>query len=350
VVPAVADVFEIREQQGVPLFDSVVGHLVDRRMLIVLDNCEHLVEACAEVVERILSSCPEIQILATSREPLHVPGEVVLRVPPLTLPEPGEPTDPHALEAFDAVRLFTDRARAAAPGFAVTTENAEHVAQLCYHLDGLPLAIELAASRVGLFPVATIVERLNDRFQLLVGGNRTALSRQQTLHATLDWSYNLLDEDERGLVRGLSMFVGGIALDAAEGICGSGRGGADVMSLLGQLVDKSLVILDSSDGEPRYRLLETVREYGQERLAESGEGNEVEGRHADWFHQLGERGVEALPRPDRGSWLARLELEHDNIRVALERSLVADPERALRIAGAMWHFWLWRGYLAEGRR
>ncbi|HSL67303.1 MAG TPA: tetratricopeptide repeat protein [Actinomycetota bacterium] len=350
VIPAIADVFEIREQPGVHLFDSVIAHLVDRRLLIVLDNCEHLVEVCAEVVHGILASCPEARILTTSREPLHDPGEVVLRVPPLALPDPGRPADPGTLEGFDSVRLFTERARAASPGFALTPENAQHVALLCYHLDGLPLAIELAASRVGLFPVSTIVERLDDRFRLLVGGSRTALSRQQTLHATLDWSYNLLDDDERALLQALSMFVGGIALDAAEGTCAPEEQGADVIGLLGQLVDKSLVMLDEGGAEPRYRLLESVREYGQERLVESGDRDAVERRHAEWFHALGERGVRALPRPDRGGWLTRLEAEHDNIRVAIERSLVADPERALRIGGAMWPFWLWRAYLAEGIR
>ena len=351
VVPAIADVFQLRELPGVQLFDSVVGHLADRRLCIVLDNCEHLIESCADAAQRIVGACPQIRILATSREPLRVPGEVVLRVPPLGAPDPAGPIDPRSLDTFDAVRLFTERAGAAVPGWKVTPENARHVALLCAHLDGLPLAIELAASRVGLFPVSTIVERLNDRFRLLVGGNRTAPSRQQTLSATLDWSYDLLDEGERTLLRALSVFVGGIALDAAEGVCAEGEAeDARVLSLLGQLVDKSLAILDDGSSGPRYRLLETVREYGQERLADSGEREVVEGRHAEWFGELADRGVRALPRPDRGPWLARLELEHDNIRIALERSLSSDPRGALRIGSVMWQYWLWRASLAEGRR
>jgi predicted ATPase/class 3 adenylate cyclase len=350
VVPAIADVFELREQPGVLLLDSVIAHLADRRLLLVIDNCEHLLEACADVVQAILSSCPSIKVLATSREPLRVPGEVVLRVPPLGLPDPDGPVDAASIASFDSIRLFTERAAAAAPGFELTPDNARLVALLCSHLDGLPLAIELAASRVGLFSVSTIVERLADRFGLLVGGSRTALSRQQTLHATLDWSYDLLDEEERALLRALSVFVGGIALDAAEGICA--REGTDihVLALLARLVDKSLLIMEEGDVGSRYRLLETVREYGQERLAEVGEREAVERRHAEWFYELGIQGVAALPRPDRGSWLTRLDLEHDNIRTALERSLEADPELALRIAGRMWQFWLWRAYLAEGRR
>jgi predicted ATPase/class 3 adenylate cyclase len=351
VVPAVADAFELREEAGIALFDALVARIAESRLLIVLDNCEHLIEACAEVAERILSVCPGITMVTTSREPLRVPGEVVLRVPPLGLPDPDGFVDPTSIEAFDSVRLFTERARAASPAWDLTSENARHVAVLCHHLDGLPLAIELAASRVGLFPVSTIVDRLHDRFQLLVGGSRTALSRQQTLQATLDWSYRLLDENEQALLRALSVFVGGIALDAAEGIC-FGDEGTDVrvLGLLGQLVDKSLAIMDDGGAGPRYRLLETVREYGHERLVEADEREIVERRHAEWFSELAARGIQALPQPDRGPWLIRLELEHDNIRAALERSLASDPERALRIGSDMWHYWLWRAHLAEGRR
>jgi predicted ATPase/class 3 adenylate cyclase len=349
VLPAIAGVFELREQPGVTLLDSVVAHLADRRLLVLMDNCEHLLGACAEAAQGILASCPDVKILATSREPLRVPGEVVLRVPPLLVPDPAGPIDPESIGSFDSVRLFTERARDASPGFELTPENAEHVAQLCAHLDGLPLAIELAASRVGLFSVSTIVDRLADRFELLVGGSRTALSRQQTLHATLEWSYDLLDEEERALLRALSVFVGGIALDAAEGICAT-KDDARVLPLLGNLVDKSLVLMDESEAGSRYRLLETVREFGLGRLMESDEREDVERRHAEWFLELGLQSVPALAWPDRGAWLARLEREHDNIRTALERSLEVDPKLALRIGGVTWQFWLWRAYLTEGRR
>ena len=349
VLPAIAGVFELREQAGVTLLDTLVAHLADRRLLVLMDNCEHLLGACAGAAQEILASCPEVKILATSREPLRVPGEVVLRVPPLLVPDPTGPIDAASIGSFDSVRLFTERAGDAAPGFELTADNARHIALLCSHLDGLPLAIELAASRVGLFSVSTIVDRLADRFRLLVGGSRTALSRQQTLHATLEWSYDLLDEEERALLRSLSVFVGGIALDAAEGVCAARDGGAGVLVLLGNLVDKSLVLMDESEAGSRYRLLETVREFGLERL-EPEERVDVERRHAKWFLELGLQGVPALARPERGAWLARLEQEHDNIRTALERSLQADPELALRMGGAMWPFWLWRAYLTEGRR
>ena len=348
VAQAIAETFEVREQPGTPLLESVIGHLSNRRLLLELDNCEHLIDASAQAADRLLQSCPDLRILATSREPLHVPGEVVFRVPPLSLPQPEGPADPSSLARFASVELFVERARAASPSFRLTAQNAEDVAALCSHLDGLPLAIELAASRVALFPVSTIVRRLDDRFRLLVGGSRTALSRQQTLQATLEWSYDLLAAEEQALLRSLSVFVGGIALDAAEQICGGED--REVLAALGQLVEKSLVILSESDEAARYRLLETVREYGLQRIEKAGELEQVADRHAEWFLQLAERANEALPRPDRRAALVRLELEHDNIRAALDRSLAADPPRALRIAGAMWGFWLWRGYLAEGRR
>lgn len=351
ILPEIADVFELREQPGIPLMDVVTAYLAERRLLLVVDNCEHLLEPCAEIVERILASCSDIRILATSREPLRVPSEVVLRVPPLAIPEGEGSADPASVAAFDAVQLFAQRAASAAPGFDLTESNARDVAILCARLDGLPFAIELAASRVAVFPVSTIVQRLSDRFEILVGGSRTALSRQQTLHATLDWSYALLDEPERLLLRRLSVFAGGISLDAAEGICSEPQDGTSpIIRVLGQLVDKSLVVLDDGGPEPRYRLLETVREYGLERLTESGERQRVEGRHGEWFTGFAAEAVRALPRPDRGRWLDGLDAEHDNIRIALERGFAGDPERALRICGVMWHYWLWRAYLTEGRR
>src|SRR4051812_33080381 len=247
VVQTVAEVFEVREQPGRPLIELVAAYLADRELLLVLDNCEHLAEACARLAEDLLRSCPKLHILATSREPLRIPGEVVFRVPSLEVPDPQVPSDPEALAGCASVRLFVERARAAAPAFELTAGNAGEVARLCYHLDGLPLAIELAASRAAVLPVEAITARLNDRFRLLTGGSRTALTRQQTLRAALDWSYNLLTPAEQSMLRTLSVFAGGFTLDAAEGV----GVGADVTSapvgvigLLGQLVDKSLVVLD----------------------------------------------------------------------------------------------------------
>jgi non-specific serine/threonine protein kinase len=297
VVQAIAETFEVREQPNTPLLESVVGHLSYRRLLLVLDNCEHLIDSSAQVAERLLHACPDLRVLATSREPLHVPGEVVFRVPPLSLPQPEGAADPSNLAAFASIQLFVERARAVSPSFVLTAQNAEDVASLCSHLDGLPLAIELAASRVALFPVSTIVQRLDDRFRLLVGGSRTALSRQQTLQATLEWSYDLLNAEEQALLRALSVFVGGIALDAAEQICGGDD--REVLAALGQLVEKSLVILAESDKAARYRLLETVREYGLQRIEESGEREQVEDRHAEWFLQLAARAGQRGPPPAR---------------------------------------------------
>ena len=351
VVQAVAEVFEVREQPGRPLIELVAAYLADRELLLVLDNCEHLVEACARVAEDLLRSCPNLRILATSREPLRIPGEVVFRVPSLELPDPLVPSDLGELARFASVRLFVERAQAADPAFALTAGNAGEVARLCYHLDGLPLAIELAASRAAVLPVAAIAARLHDRFGLLTGGSRTALTRQQTLRAALDWSYNLLAPAEQSMLRTLSVFVGGFTLDAAEAV-GEPLAPEPVggIGLLGQLVDKSLVVLDDRDSQARYRLLESIREYGHGRLVECGEQAAAEAGHAAWFAGLAEQAMTALPRGDRGAWLERAEAEHDNLRAAFDRSLGPDPQRALRLAASLWPFWLWRGHLAEGRR
>ena len=255
------------------------------------------------------------------------------------------------LATIDAVHLFVERAQAVAPSFALTAANADAVARLCHHLDGLPLAIELAASRVAVLPVTAIADRLDDRFGLLVGGSRTALSRQQTLKATLDWSYNLLTDAQRRVLRALSVFVGGAPLEAAEFVCpGEGVGSSDVLGLLGELVEQSLVTLDDATAEPRYRLLETVREYGRDRLVELGERGVIEATHAAWALWLAAQAESALPGHAWQASLARLELDHDNLRVALDRSLTADPVLALRLAASMWQSWLWHGSLAEGRR
>ena len=351
VVQAVADVFDVREQQAASLVELVIRHVGERRLLLVLDNCEHLVEACASTVQALLTGCPNLRIMTTSRQPLRIPGEVVFRVPSLPIPDPNADVEPDDLVAIDSVRLFVERAQAVVPTFALTARNIAAVARLCHHLDGLPLAIELAASRVAVLPVNAIADRLDDRFRLLVGGSRTALSRQQTLKATLDWSYNLLSEPQRRVLRALSVFVGGAPLEAAELVSpGEGVASRDVLPLLGELVDQSLVMLDDADGEPRYRLLETVREYGRERLAERGEREATETAHAAWALALADRAEADLPSPAWHASLARLDRDHDNLRAAFERSLAADPERALRLAASIWRFWLWHGYLVEGRR
>lgn len=351
VIEAIADVFDVRQQQTDPYVDQVINFLADRQVLLVLDNCEHLVDACAVVAQTLLSACPDLKVMATSRQPLRIPGEVVFRVPSLPVPDPLSVPTPDDVESIDSVRLFVERAQAALPKFALTTENAPAVARLCHHLDGLPLAIELAASRVAVLPVTAILERLNDRFSLLVGGSRTALSRQRTLKATLDWSYNLLTEPQRRLLRLLSVFVGGAPLDGVEFVwSATSTDTEDAVGLLGDLVDHSLVALDVAATEPRYLLLETVREYGHERLIEFGESGRIETAHATWALRIAELAQAAFPAPDWQTPLARLEGEHDNVRAALDRSLSAEPDRALALAAELWEFWLWHGYLAEGRR
>ncbi len=351
VIQAIADVFDVREQQAASLVELVIRHVADRRLLLLLDNCEHLVEACASTAQALLTGCLNLRILTTSRQSLRIPGEVVFRVPSLPVPDPDAVMEPGELAPIDSVRLFIERAQAILPTFSLTARNAPAVARLCHHLDGLPLAIELAASRVAVLPVTAIADRLDDRFRLLVGGSRTALSRQQTLKATLDWSYNLLTEPQRRVLRALSVFVGGAPLEAVEIVCpGAGVGSSDVLRLLGDLVDQSLVALDDAAAEPRYRLLETVREYGRDRLVERGEREATEAAHAIWALALADQAEAALPSPDWQASLARQELDHDNLRAALDRSLSADVDRALRLAASMWQSWLWHGYLAEGRR
>jgi len=351
VVQVIADVFDVREQQGVSLVELVIRHIDDGRLLLLLDNCEHLVEACAATAQALLTGCPNLRIMTTSRQSLRIPGEVVFRVPSLPVPDPEAAVDPAELAPIDSVRLFVERAQAIVPTFSLTARNAAAVARLCHDLDGLPLAIELAASRVAALPVTAIADRLDDRFRLLVGGSRTALSRQQTLKATLDWSYNLLTEPQRRVLRALSVFVGGASLQAVEVVCsGAGIGARDVLHLLGELVDQSLVTLDDADAKPRYRLLETVREYGHEQLIERGEREGAEAAHGRWALVLADQAEAALPGPEWHASLAGLLVDHDNLRAALDRSLSADVDRALRLAASMWQSWLWHGYLAEGRR
>jgi predicted ATPase/DNA-binding SARP family transcriptional activator len=329
------------------LTQSLVEHLRSKQLLLVLDNCEHLLTACAALADALLRACPGIQILATSRERLNVAGETTYRLQPLSTPGAGHvpvPATPESLIQFEAVRLFVDRAVAALPSFAVTDQNAPAVAQVCSRLDGVPLVIELAAARVRALPIETINERLDDRFRLLTDGSRTAPPRQQTLRALIDWSYDLLTEPEQTLLRRLSVFSGGWTLEAAEGICEG-----DVLDLLASLVEKSLVQYDDRGGEGRYRLLETVRQYGRERLLAAGEAEIVCGRHCDWYTALAEAAEIEMRGPDLFEWLDRLDAEHDNLRAALEWSAEHSPEVGLRLAGALWTFWAVRGHFNEGR-
>ena len=352
VPQTVAATLRVREEPGRPILITLSEYLQPRHLLLVLDNCEHLVGACAELAQALLRACPHLQILATSREPLRIGGETTWRVPSLSLPDLLRLPLVESLAEYEAVRLFTDRAEVVLPGFLVTDQNALAVAQVCHRLDGIPLAIELAATRVKVLPVHQIAARLDDRFRLLTGGSRTALPRQQTLRAVMDWSYILLSEKERTLLRRLSVFAGGWTLDAAEAVCSGNRiETVEVLDLLAQLVDRSLVAVDREDAEARYRLLDTVRQYAREKLQDSGEETEVHGRHREWFLDLAERTEPELLGPEQGVWLARLEAEHDNLRAALTWSQQEEEggEAGLRLAGALGRFWWMRGHLTEGR-
>jgi predicted ATPase/transcriptional regulator with XRE-family HTH domain len=292
VVQAVAQVLGLREEPGRPLLGTLLASLKERRLLLVLDNCEHLVMACASLSEGLLRACADLRILATSREALAVPGETTYRVPSLAVPDPEHPPGLKDLAGYAAVRLFVARAQSRRPDFRLGAQNARAVAAICARLDGMPLAIELAAARVGSLPVEAIAARLADRFRLLTGGPRTAVSRQQTLRATLDWSCDLLAEGERRLLARLSVFAGGCTLEAAEAICsGSGVEERDVLDLLARLVDRSLVLLEEAEPEGewgRYRLLETVRRYGRERLEAQEDAVAVRRRHAAHYLALAE--------------------------------------------------------------
>ncbi|MGQ0569170.1 MAG: ATP-binding protein [Armatimonadota bacterium] len=348
----VASVMRVREQPGRPLHVTLSEHLKPKHLLIILDNCEHLVRACAQLAELVLRACPDVHILTTSRERLGVGGEVTYRVPSLSLPNLDRVPPFEALTQSEAVRLFVDRATSVMPRFQLTRDNAPLVAHICQRLDGIPLAIELAAARVKVLALDQIALRLNDRFRLLVGGSRTAPTRQQTLRAVMDWSYVLLPEKERVLLGRLSVFAGGWRLEAAESICAGGSiENEGILDLLSELVDKSLVIVDEQAGEIRYRLLETVRQYGQERLLESGQDAPVRQRHRDWFLGLAERAEVELRGAAQSTWLKCLEVEHDNLRAALEWSQAeaGTGEAGLRLAAAMGRFWWMRGYLTEAR-
>lgn len=351
VPKAVGSAVGVGEEPGQPLMPTLLGTLCEKQLLIVLDNCEHLVPACAQLVEAVLRACPAVRILATSRESLGIAAETVWRVPPLALPDPQTHPSVDSLRQYEAIRLFVERAATVRPMFKVTSENANTVIEICRRLDGIPLAIELAAARTRVLSVGEIAARLSDRFRLLTQGGRTAFPRQQTLLATMDWSYQLLTESERTMLCRLSVFTGGWTVEAAEAVCtGGGIERLNILDLLAQLVDKSLVVMAHLQEEVRYYLLETVRQYAADRLMESGEAVRARTQHLAWCLALAGRADPELVSASQAPWLDRLELEHDNLRAALAWSLEHDQvESGLRLAGAIWRFWWIRGYFGEGR-
>ena len=329
---AIADVFRVPHRHDRPVLETLCEHLRSRALLLVLDNCEHLIDACALVVERLLASCGAVSVLATSRETLNLPGEVIWRLRSLGTPEPGV-TDADAIERSESGRLFVQRARAARPTFELTSENAASITQICRRLDGLPLAIELAAARVGALSPIEIAERLDDRFRLLTGGSRRAVPRQRTLEATVQWSYELLPADERLLFTRLSVFVGGCTLDACEEVCSDARLARSQMAdRIAHLVERSMVVADDTAGERlRYRMLETLRQFGRDQLVASGETPAVRDRHLGWALTLAE-GTAARVEHQHAAHIA---IETDNIRAALEWAYETGRyESGLRIMAA----------------
>lgn len=327
-------------------------YLAEKRLLLVMDNCEHLLTASALLVETLLRRCPQLRVLATSREPLGVTGEVRLAVPCLSLPDPGKPASIQTVLASDAVRLFADRAAAVMPGYAVTSENQADVARLCRQLDGNPLAIELATVRMPVLGVNAITERLHERFRLLTGGSKAALPRQQTLEATIEWSYQLLNAEEQLLWQRLSVFADGFDLEAVEVVCAEDRlPRALMVDLVGALVNKSIVVAERLDASTRFGMLETIRQFGREKLAASGEETGALLRHRDWIGGLASRAQREWRGRNQAIWLDRIESELGNVRLALEYCLSRPGEAAvgLGIAGQLWLYWEARG-VSEGRR
>jgi predicted ATPase/class 3 adenylate cyclase len=342
-----ASAIGLRDEPQRPVIDMLCDYLREKKMLIILDNCEHLVDACAHIADRILHTAPETRILASSREALGIGGEVTYRVPSLGLPDLQHLPSVESLSQYEAVKLFIDRARSAVPTFAVTNENAPAVAQTCSRLDGIPLAIELAAAKVRVLSVEQIAKRLDNRFRLLTGGSRTALEHHQTLRAAIDWSYNLLPPVEQVFFSRLSVFSGGWTLEAAESIC---EGGSiktqDVLLLLEQLINKSLVVMEEIQGESRYHMLETIRQYANEKLVVS---DALQEQHAAYFLILAETIEPSLEKPEPASWLDKLERDHNNLRAALRWAREKEQvERGLRLASALCLFWFMRGYVSEG--
>ncbi len=344
VVPTIAQVLGLRVPRGQGLMEGLAQYLAERELLLVLDNVEHLVAAAPAVAE-LVAAAPGLKILASSREPLHVSGERVFPVPPLELPEIGDAWD--AVAANEAVGLFVERAQAIRPDFQLSEANAPAVAAICRSLDGLPLAIELAAARVVLFPPAALLARLDERLKVLTGGARDRPARHQTLRATLDWSYDLLTEPHRKLFARLAVFAGGWTLDAAETVC---DGDLDVLDGLASLIDKSLIKREGTEEEPRFALLKTMREYALEKLQGAGEERDLRGHQLAWSLAFAERAEPELRGPDQKAWLDRLHAELDNFRAAFDWSQSQnDTEASLRLGSALLEFWIVRADWSEGR-
>ncbi len=353
VVQTVMTTLGVREQPGRNLNQVLREALQQRELLLILDNCEHLVAACAALAQQLLTACPQLRMLVTSREVLHVRGEVSWQLPTLSLPHPGQQLEHEQLVRYEALQLFVERASLHRPDFALTTANAEAVRDICMQLDGLPLAIELAAARIRLLSAVQISQRLHDRLSLLTTNDQQVLPRQRTLRDLLDWSYDLLTSAEQQLFAGLAVFHGGFTLTAAEAVCVSGQVAVvKVMNPLAALVDKSLVSRSEDAVDPRFSLLETIREYAQARLVGDGTADHYHARHLSYYHAAAQQWNLALRGAGQAAAIMQLEAEHDNLRIALEWSR-SQPDHAavgLSLATELTRFWSLRGYQSEGQR
>ena len=346
---ALARDLAVGEQSGQSPLGAVAVALAGKRTLLVIDNCEYRIDSAARAVAALLAASQDVVVLATSREPLRVPGEALWQVPSLTMPDPARPPAVHELRKCESVRLFTDRAMAADPGFTLDADNAGAVAEICFRLDGLPLAIELAAARVPALGTRGIAERLDDRFRLLTSGSRTALTRQRTLADTFDWSYELLSEPEQAAFRRVSVFAETFSLPAAAAVAAGGEvEREDIAAVLPDLVARSMVAIEHEALTFRYRLIETLREYGRVRLAETGESAAVRGRHAAWFLTLAREAAEHFADPGRRRWLERLDADQADLQAALSTLTGTEPAAALALAAALWPYWGMRGSFGEG--
>ncbi len=378
VAPSLMQALDLKEEPGKPLVTSLISFLQAKQILLVLDNCEHLIEECANLAHQLLKACSELSILTTSREALGITGEITFRVPSLGLPAPTELASQievataledswQTLSTYEALQLFVARAQAAQVDFQITSQNAHAVLQICQRLDGIPLALELAAARLRGLGIEQLAARLNDRFDLLIGGSRTALPRQQTLQALIDWSYNLLTEPEKVVLRRLAVFVGSFSLEAAETVCAgdyaltSGWGRIEreqVLELVWQLVNKSLVVMEQRPSaqstrstETRYRLLETIREYSKTKLTEASEAEQTTEKHCHWYSRVAQEAAHHVGRANQTAWFNHLEQEHDNLRAALDWLVGSKRiEEATLLALNLWKFWQSRIYTREAYR